>query len=82
VVAAIVTQMDTEATLKRFYSEKDHVRLEPASDKYPFIIVKPDDKSSDSIRARYLLRYPEKPLQIYSGVQPQIAGWAMALVRA
>jgi repressor LexA len=38
VVVAIVD--DNEATLKRFYKEKDHVRLQPANENYSPIITR------------------------------------------
>ena len=33
--------IDNEVTLKRFYKEKDHIRLEPANDNMAPIIVEP-----------------------------------------
>jgi len=38
IVVAIVD--DTEATLKRFYKEKKHIKLQPSNDKYQPIITK------------------------------------------
>lgn len=37
----VVAMIDNEVTLKRFYLEKDHIRLEPANDKMAPIIVDP-----------------------------------------
>lgn len=81
IVAVIINQMDPEATLKRFYRERDHVRLEPANDSYPLIIVKPNSLSEAEIRERYKKTHPKRLLEIYSGEEPQIAGWARALIR-
>jgi repressor LexA len=36
----VVALIDDEATLKYFYKEKDHIRLEPANSKYKPIITK------------------------------------------
>jgi repressor LexA len=41
----VVAMVDNEVTLKRFYKEKDHIRLEPANGKMSPIIV---DASSDA----------------------------------
>jgi repressor LexA len=38
----VVAMVDSEVTLKRFYKEKDHIRLEPANDTMDPIIVRPD----------------------------------------
>src|SRR5262245_27169036 len=37
----VVAMIDNDVTLKRFYKEKDHIRLEPANDKMAPIIVDP-----------------------------------------
>jgi repressor LexA len=37
----VVAMIDNDVTLKRFYKEKDHIRLEPANDKMASIIVDP-----------------------------------------
>jgi repressor LexA len=37
----VVAMIDNDVTLKRFYKEKDHIRLEPANDKMAAIIVDP-----------------------------------------
>src|SRR5258708_2963854 len=37
----VVAMIDNEVTLKRFYKEKDHIRLEPANDTMNPIIVEP-----------------------------------------
>jgi repressor LexA len=37
----VVAMIDNEVTLKRFYKEKDHIRLEPANDVMDPIIVEP-----------------------------------------
>jgi len=41
----VVAMIDNEVTLKRFYKEKDHIRLEPANDTMDAIIV---DASQDA----------------------------------
>ncbi len=42
----VVAMIDNEVTLKRFYLEKDHIRLEPANDKMAPIIVDPSQDAS------------------------------------
>jgi len=37
-----VAMIDNEVTLKRFYKDKDHIRLEPANGTMAPIIVGPD----------------------------------------
>lgn len=39
----VVAMVDGEATLKWFYKEQDHVRLQPANPNMKAIIVRPDD---------------------------------------
>lgn len=81
IVAAIVSQMDDEATLKHFHNEGDHIRLEPANGTHPFLIVIPDPLFEEDIRARYRGSHPGRGLQCYSGAEVEIRGWAKALVR-
>jgi SOS-response transcriptional repressor LexA len=81
IVAAIVEQMDEEATVKRYYREKDHIRLEPATLDYPLIIIKPSSVSADEIRYFYERMRPKRLLEIYSGPEPRIAGWVSAVIR-
>jgi SOS-response transcriptional repressor LexA len=81
IVAAIVTQMDDEATLKRFHDEGDHIRLEPANGTHPFLIVIPDAHLEEDIHARYRESHPDRALQCYPGAEVEIRGWAKALIR-
>jgi SOS regulatory protein LexA len=82
IAAVIVAQRDNEATLKRFYKEKDHVRLEPANTSYPFIILtRRGTLSEEMLRERYGRSHPTKLLEIYSVGDPLIVGWARALIR-
>jgi len=39
----VVAMVDGEATLKWFYKERDHIRLQPANPNMKAIIVRPDD---------------------------------------
>jgi SOS-response transcriptional repressor LexA len=81
IVAALVIQMDVEATLKRFYDEGNHIRLGPANDDYPITVVLADGLAEEEIRARYEVSHPGRRLAVYKGAEPQIAGWARALIR-
>jgi len=83
IVAIIVSQQSNEATLKRFFTENDHIRLEPENDSYPLIIITPesDPLKVKSLRDRYAKSHPKRLIEIYSGEEPQIAGWARALIR-
>jgi repressor LexA len=40
--ARVVAMIDNEVTLKRFYREQDHIRLEPANGTMEPIVVEPD----------------------------------------
>jgi repressor LexA len=83
VVAVLIQERETDATLKRFFREGDHIRLEPANKDYPFIVIidAPDRALEAVIRARYKKSHPGRRLEIYSDVRPQIAGWATGLIR-
>jgi SOS regulatory protein LexA len=81
IAVVIVKQMDPQATIKRFYKEQDHIRLEPANESYPFIIVKSSRVSNDRIRGVYGKRNPKRLLEIYSDVELQVIGWATGLIR-
>ena len=83
IVAVIVSPQSNEATLKRFFKEEDHVRLEPENESYPLIIITPetDPETINSLRGRYARDYPKRLVEIYSEKESQIAGWARALIR-
>jgi SOS-response transcriptional repressor LexA len=82
IAAVIVAQVDNEAILKRFYKERDHIRLEPANASYPFIILtQPGTLSEETIRGRYSRSHPKRLLEVYSAGDPLIVGWARALIR-
>lgn len=76
IVAVIIERVDSEATLKKTYQAKDHhIRLEPANEDYPFIIIKPDSLPESTIYDRYAKTHPKRHLKIYSGVEVRISGW-------
>lgn len=75
IVAIRLGQIDSEATIKRFYQEQDHIRLEPGNDMFPIVIIKPPSLPDAVIRARYARIHPNRTLEIYSGVECQILGW-------
>jgi SOS-response transcriptional repressor LexA len=80
IAAVLVEGVDPEATLKKFYQEPDHIRLEPANANYPLIIVKPNRVPEADIRARYNVSHPKRLLEIHSGVEARIVGWYRGLV--
>jgi SOS-response transcriptional repressor LexA len=80
IVAIIISQMDSEATLKKFYREADHIRLEPANDVYPLIIIKPYALPEAEIRTRYAQSHPKKILAVYSDGDPLIVGWVRHVI--
>ena len=41
----VVAMIDNEVTLKRFYKERDKIRLEPANGKMTPIVVEPNDNA-------------------------------------
>jgi SOS-response transcriptional repressor LexA len=74
IVAILVDQTDAEAVLKRFYREKDHIRLEPANVNHPFIILADGGVLAPAIHDRYLHSYPNRRIQVRSDVNPRIVG--------
>lgn len=83
IAVLIVSQRSNEATLKRFFTESDHIRLEPENDSYPLIVITPESDPSklNSLRDRYSQSQPNRLIEIYSGEEPQVAGWVRALIR-
>lgn len=74
IAAVVIEGVDPEATLKKFYQEPDHIRLEPANASYPLIIVKPDRVSKAGIEAQYGKSHPKRLLEVHSGVEARIVG--------
>ncbi len=80
IVAIFIDRTGGEATLKKFYREKDHVRLEPANTSYPLIILKPYSVPDEQIDKRYAKSHPKRVLDIHSGVDPLIVGWVRSVL--
>jgi SOS-response transcriptional repressor LexA len=76
----IVDKEDT-ATLKRYYKEKDHVRLEPANDQEKTIIVIPNEEfqRKDEIAKRYESRLDQ--IEIICPATVAIEGKLVAVLR-
>lgn len=75
IVVVIIEEMDPEATLKRFYRELDHVRLEPANASYPLIILKPGLVKKADLERRYAKSHPGRDLVFYPKASARIVGW-------
>jgi SOS regulatory protein LexA len=90
IAAVMVEQIDSEATLKRFYNEKDHIRLESANPTYePIFVIETESLSEKEIKerqkatlARYKQTQPPKRLPDIQLVEKLlIIGWARSLIR-
>ena len=79
IVAVILTDIDTEATLKRFYEEESHIRLQPENDAEEPIIIVPRDHDVDPVKARY--EQEGIDVQIMAGVKVDIVGKAVGVLR-
>lgn len=77
IVAVIIKGIDDDkTTLKKTYRAEDHIRLEPANETYPFIIIPtPSSLSKSSIRSRYTHSHPRRFLEFRLAQEVQIAGW-------
>lgn len=80
VVAIFVQRADTEATLKTFYQESDHIRLEPANVAEPFRILKDESVPEEPIRALYQSRTPGRVIEFYPVAEAQIVGWVRGVL--
>jgi SOS-response transcriptional repressor LexA len=81
IAAVTMTEMDVEGTLKRFYREQDHVRLDPANDDCPILIAIPGSISAEIIRLRYEKSHHGRKLIFYATDELRIAGWARVSIR-
>lgn len=81
IVAVVLDHVGAEATLKRFFYEQNHIRLEPANSSHPLVIIQLAPLDETALRDRYSKSHPGRSLDIHSGVQYHIAGWAKALIR-
>ncbi len=79
-VAIFVERREAEATLKKFYQEDDHIRLEPANASEPLRILKADSAPEDPIRAWYAGRNPGRKVEFYPVVGARIVGWVRGVL--
>jgi repressor LexA len=81
IVAVLVEgKAGEEATLKRFYREPDHVRLEPANASHPYLILVETPALVGKVRRQYRQQHPEREPDIRSAQRAQIVGWYVGTV--
>lgn len=78
VAVLIFTEGQTLGTLKHYYQEDDHHRLEPTNEEEPTLIVVPVEKQVERIERYY--RQRSKSIAVYPG-DCQIVGKPVALFR-
>lgn len=75
IVVACIDGLESESVLKHFYRHSDHIRLQPANDGYPFLIVAPAPGLKEKIEERYRTRYPGRLLQFFVESNVRCVGW-------
>lgn len=80
IAIVIVPRVGGEATLKRFYDEADYIRLEPANESYPPILVTSSTSETRGVQ-RYKQENPGKLCRVYLDTVPEVVGWARAVIK-
>jgi repressor LexA len=80
IVAVMLTDIDTEATLKRFFKEDSHIRLQPENDAEKPIIIVHKQHDLDPLKALYQQKGIDA--QFMTGVEVGIAGKVVGVLRA
>jgi len=75
IVVVRIDGMESGSVVKRFYRLQDHVRLQPANTKYPFLIVLRAWRLKDEIEEGYTKSYPNRPLQFFIESNVHCVGW-------
>jgi len=75
IVVARIDGLESQSVLKHFYRHSDHIRLQPANDGYPFLIIAPAQGLKEKIEERYKTRYPGRLLQFFVESNVRCVGW-------
>jgi len=79
IVAVTLTDIDAEATLKRFYQEESHIRLQPENDAEKPIIIVPRYRDVDPVKAQYQQKGID--VHIFAEVKVDIVGKVVGVLR-
>ncbi|NLF15424.1 MAG: hypothetical protein GX597_26850 [Anaerolineaceae bacterium] len=75
IVVVRMDRMESESVLKRFYRRQDHICLEPANERYPFLIVLPNWRLKEEVSRRYAQSHPERGLEFFLESSVHCVGW-------
>ena len=81
IVAVRIDGVESESVLKRFYRRRDHICLQPANNRYPFLIVVPDWRLKGRIEERYARSHPTRQLEFLIESAVHCAGWYLGKVQ-
>jgi len=75
IVAVRIDGMESESVLKRFYRYPNHICLQPANDRYPFLMVLAAWSLKGGIEREYRQKYPTRQLEFYLASSVHCVGW-------
>lgn len=81
IVAVILTDINAEATLKRFYEEDSHIRLQPENDAEKPIIIVSRRRDVDPVKAQYQRKGVDVHIMTRAEVKVEIVGKVVGLMR-
>ncbi|MBM3154916.1 MAG: hypothetical protein FJ008_06220 [Chloroflexi bacterium] len=81
IVAVMLTDIDAEATLKRFYEEDSHIRLQPENDAEKPIIIVRSHHDMDSVKAQYQRKGKDVDVYTKDKVRVHIIGKVVSVLR-
>lgn len=79
IVAVILTDIEDEATLKRYYQEDSIIRLQPENDAEKPIIILPRRRDVDAVKAKYQLKGVD--VHVMAEVKVEIVGKVVGVLR-
>ena len=79
IVAVLLTDIDAEATLKRYYKEGSHIHLQPENDAEKHLIIVPRHQDIDPVKAHYGKEGID--VNIMAGIKVDIVGKVVGMLR-